>query len=439
MTLRVKVLASSVGLTVVAMALLGAIMWATQRQIYLEESRLRARAFLSTLSVAVTRPLAEGHIGDLDSMLGTLMEQELSEVEVRYVVVLDVGGRVVGHTDPAQYGKILAGGFFGEALRTDDVLAREEGNLLVMAMPVETKVPGQQGIRWGTVVAALSLERIHRGLLALLVKVIGAVLIVALVSTTILAALLERQVLRPVRRLTESTKSFAAGNMAVRADVEGTDELGVLGATFNQMANQIATYTEHLEAEIRARTKDLEEANRRLEALAVTDALTRLFNRRRFEEVLALEVQRSQRTNLPLSLLMIDVDHFKHYNDTFGHQAGDEVLQTIATLVKRRIRATDTACRYGGEEFAIILPDTSKDEAMTLAEHLRHIVEAHPFAYEEQQPLGRLTISIGVATYPDDAKDGVSLVRAADQALYLAKQMGRNRVERASSRNAHSL
>ncbi len=429
MTLRVKVLASVLGVVAGAMVLLGLLMFRAHRATHIEEATLRARAFLSMLSVASTGPLAAGRIEDLDGMLARLIEQSLKDVDIRFVVILDTQRRVIGHTDPSQYGRRLSEGFYAEAAEAEGPLVREEGDALLVSAPVVTAVPGRPGIRWGTVVAGVGLERVRESLMGLFWQALVTVLVVTGVAAFVVASRLERQVIRPVRRLTEATRSFAGGDMTARAAVAGDDELADLAGTFNQMAGQIALHTHRLEEEIRARTRDLEEANRRLEALAVTDGLTGLFNRRRFEEVLDLEVRRAQRMGTPLSLLMMDVDHFKVYNDTHGHPAGDEVLRTLARLMRERLRATDIPCRYGGEEFAVILPGTSRTDGLILASDLRLIVEAHPFEHEADQPGGRLTISIGVAAYPEDAPDEAALVRAADQALYRAKQRGRNRVE----------
>jgi diguanylate cyclase (GGDEF)-like protein len=182
-----------------------------------------------------------------------------------------------------------------------------------------------------------------------------------------------------------------------------------------------------LEAKIHERTHELAEANARLAQLAVTDGLTGLYNHRHLHERLALEVERSQRSGLPLSLLMIDVDHFKQFNDTFGHPAGDEVLRQLARVLNDTRRANDVVARYGGEEFAVILVDTAKFTAAKVAERVRERIAAHDFT-EAAQKAGRISVSVGVATFPDDGADAEGLVRAADTALYAAKRAGRNRV-----------
>jgi diguanylate cyclase (GGDEF)-like protein len=181
-----------------------------------------------------------------------------------------------------------------------------------------------------------------------------------------------------------------------------------------------------LEAKVAERTSELAEANSRLAQLAVTDGLTGLYNHRHFHERLCLEVERSGRNGLPLSLLMIDVDHFKHYNDHNGHPAGDEVLRQVAHIMGDGRRANDFCARYGGEEFGIVLVDTSKLTAAKVAEKLRARVADHPFEAGAAQPGGCLSISLGVASFPDDASDAETLVRMADTALYAAKHGGRN-------------
>lgn len=183
---------------------------------------------------------------------------------------------------------------------------------------------------------------------------------------------------------------------------------------------------QELEAHISERTQELAEANTRLAQLAVTDGLTGLYNHRHLHERLSLEVERSARNGLPLSLLMIDVDHFKGYNDLHGHPTGDELLRQLSRIMGDGRRANDFVARYGGEEFAIVLVDTPKLTAAQVAERLRARVAEYPFEHSQQQPSGRVSVSIGVASFPDDAIEGEALVHAADQALYRAKDEGRD-------------
>jgi diguanylate cyclase (GGDEF)-like protein len=165
-----------------------------------------------------------------------------------------------------------------------------------------------------------------------------------------------------------------------------------------------------------------------LKKISITDPLTTLLNRRYFQERLHEEVERSKRHGLPLSLIMIDIDHFKSFNDRYGHPAGDEALKLAAACMRNTIRTIDVAARYGGEEFTVILPQTTKSSAQTIAERICRDVEKIDFAFVREKDRGSITVSIGLASFPDDADTLEDLIRNSDRALYLAKEHGRNRV-----------
>ncbi|BCA78693.1 diguanylate cyclase [Desulfuromonas sp. AOP6] len=184
------------------------------------------------------------------------------------------------------------------------------------------------------------------------------------------------------------------------------------------------------------RSASMERANM-LEKLAATDALTGLYNRRFFDERLDSELSRSIRHSLNFSIMLLDLDNFKNYNDLCGHIAGDNALKKVATLLKSSGRDIDVVARFGGEEFIILLPDTSKKEAMLVAERARHAIESHPFPQEALLPGGQLTTSIGLATFPDDGDFAQALIKAADTALYQAKEKGRNRTVPFTRKQAH--
>lgn len=165
-----------------------------------------------------------------------------------------------------------------------------------------------------------------------------------------------------------------------------------------------------------------------VEVLAITDGLTGLYNYRYFRNLLNIEFKRAIRYNRPLSQLMIDIDYFKHYNDTYGHLMGDEVLRIVASLIKENCRDIDFAVRYGGEEFAVLFPETSIHDAYVIAERIRMSIHDYPFLNKHTQPNGTLTVSIGVASYPHDANYDIELIDHADAALYNAKRSTRNYV-----------
>ncbi len=214
---------------------------------------------------------------------------------------------------------------------------------------------------------------------------------------------------KPVRELAKATHKVAGGEIS-RITVKSDDEIGDLTRSFNEMAEAV---------------KKRDEA---LRELAITDGLTGLFNHRFMKAELERGIKTAQRFSRPLSVLMMDVDYFKHYNDTNGHSHGDMALKKIADIIAKCSREVDIAARYGGEEFSVILPETALKGAIILAERIRQKVADEVIPFEEKQPNGNVTISIGVAELNDDAKDVIALIQAADKALYKAKELGRNRV-----------
>ena len=159
----------------------------------------------------------------------------------------------------------------------------------------------------------------------------------------------------------------------------------------------------------------------------MTDPLTGLYNRRFLEKRMEQEISRSLRQDLALTVVLLDLDNFKHYNDLCGHLAGDKALKRTARILQHSAREMDIVTRYGGEEFCILLPGTSKKESLLVAERIRHAIEKESFPREQSLPSGRLTASMGIATFPADGNTPRALINAADIALYRAKTEGRNR------------
>jgi len=187
----------------------------------------------------------------------------------------------------------------------------------------------------------------------------------------------------------------------------------------------IARVNTHLR--IKELHESLQEKNRQLLEMANRDGLTGLYNHRYFQETLFNDFQKAVRYKESLSCIMFDIDHFKKFNDTYGHQTGDVVLKTLGGLIKELMRDSDLAARYGGEEFTLILYHTTKNDAVMIAERLRKTVEQHKFKSEDL--ILNVTISIGVACYyHPDIQDAKSLIECADRALYKAKDEGRNKV-----------
>jgi diguanylate cyclase (GGDEF)-like protein/PAS domain S-box-containing protein len=172
---------------------------------------------------------------------------------------------------------------------------------------------------------------------------------------------------------------------------------------------------------------EIESLHAQLHEQAIRDALTGLFNRGYLNDMLERETHRAQRHQHPLSLLMIEIDSFKRFNDNFGHEAGDVTLQQVAQLIRANTRTDDIACRFGGDEFTLIMPETTLESAVQCAERLRESAAILPLHYDGKL-LGNLTLSIGVAVFPKHGETGALALRAADEAMYQAKQAGKNRV-----------
>src|SRR3954469_24528930 len=251
-----------------------------------------------------------------------------------------------------------------------------------------------------------------------------ALLVIAflLVAVTASAYRLGRLIARPLDRLTKAAGEVAAGDLAVDLPAApGGGEVGYLTDVFNHMVSRLREGR----AELDRINETLTKKNEELELLSTTDSLTGLSNHRSLMNRLDAEVARFKKDKRGFSVLVGDVDHFKQYNDAFGHPAGDEVLQTIAEIMRESTRKGDCCARYGGEEFVIVLPDTSIADALDTSEHIRARVAAKKFNGR------KMTLSIGVASFPEDADDAEAIIAVADEALYQAKREGRDRSVRA--------
>jgi diguanylate cyclase (GGDEF)-like protein len=216
--------------------------------------------------------------------------------------------------------------------------------------------------------------------------------------------------LRKFRALLDAAERMRGGDLNARTGIQyGREELGQLALAFDDMAGA------------------LQLREQRLQEQAISDPLTGLYNRRYLNEFLPRELARSGRNTTPVAVILLDLDRFKGVNDSFGHEAGDLVLSAVANLLKGKVRGSDIACRYGGEEFALVLPETGLEPAARRAEDIRVAISALDLTYAGKY-LGRMTASIGIALFPDHSQDADGLLRVADIALYAAKGAGRDRV-----------
>ena len=232
-------------------------------------------------------------------------------------------------------------------------------------------------------------------------------------------------IVRPLERLTQGAAEVADGDLAVDLPA-AKGEVGDLTAVFNHMVGRLRQGRQELDA----MNEKLRKQNEDLERLSTSDALTGLYNRRYLTQRLSEELVRSYRHKGSFSVLMADVDEFKKYNDAFGHPAGDEVLKKVATILLSSTRSVDCTARYGGEEFAVLLTATDGEVAKDVAERIRGRVEEQEFAGR------KITLSIGIAEFPNNGQTADEVISSADEALYAAKRGGRNRVIRAGAKTA---
>ncbi|MFQ5990155.1 MAG: diguanylate cyclase [Candidatus Methylomirabilales bacterium] len=247
-----------------------------------------------------------------------------------------------------------------------------------------------------------------------------------LLGIGLMAYLLGLSIVRPLDRLTTGAAEVAAGDLEVDIPVSSRGEVGYMTQVFNNMVSRLRYGRD----ELAAINATLSEKNKELEELSITDGLTGLYNRKHLMETLSSEAARVHRHKGLFSILMIDIDHFKNYNDSFGHLAGDAVLTKMGLIFKESIRSVDFAARYGGEEFLIMLPQTGPDGAEEVADRIRARVASETSGDGNEQP--SITISIGVAAFPEHGDTPEYLIASADAALYQAKRRGRNRVVRAT-------
>ena len=256
----------------------------------------------------------------------------------------------------------------------------------------------------------------------------------ALVLAALLSALIASSVTRPVAHISDVVRRIGGGQLQARADVERCGPMAQLASGINRMAGQVAVTHEALKLQVQEATEELRLQKLEAERTARTDGLTGLLRRRAFIELADAEIQRCLRYEDPLSFIMFDVDHFKAINDNHGHACGDAALVHLAELLREQMRESDLPCRWGGEEFVVLLPRTSPDVARHAAERIRSHFEANPVRWEDRSL--RVTASFGVAAFDTRDLSLSNMVARADVALYRAKRNGRNRVEVAEGGSA---
>ncbi|MCO4762387.1 MAG: diguanylate cyclase [Myxococcales bacterium] len=433
----------------IVLTVAGALLVKETRERYAQVARERAWTHLAPLAVPCARAMAVHALDRLDGYLAEAVNVRTEGVRLLDARIYDSLGDQVASVVAGDFALPKEGAASEDSLEVwrRQALRSDTGSWLEKPGPngtlqLHVSVPTISALRWGTLFATFDVSGIHTEAQRTQAWMIGLILLVTLTLMFTLRLALAQMVVFPVDELARTAGSIRDGQLDARAWVPGHDELGRLARDFNAMATELETYTHSLElkveertAEVRRKQRELERVNDRLadaveelERLATIDGLTGVFNRRHFDETLAFEFRRGERSPHPFCVIMIDVDHFKVYNDTNGHQEGDVALQLVAKLLGEHLRGTDFLARYGGEEFVALLLDTPKESGLRVAEGLRAAIAMADFPCGAKQPMGRVTASMGVAAWPSDARGPDEVLECADRSLYAAKRLGRNRV-----------
>ncbi len=365
---------------------------------------------------ATTPILTRNHL-QLDLMLH---EHIRHDPDLAYFFIVDPSRILISHTFAAGFPSGLKelNGSGSTGYRVSRVRLGDH-DIIDISMPILQASLGQLHV-------GLSQQNTLRAIGSILFTVSSIIAALFLVAAVALWLYMERVAVRPVRELSDQVKRFGEGHFDAHSSIQSSDEIGMLGSAFNEMGSRL----NDLYSQMSERSNELVRLNEQLEQLATTDGLTGLFNHRHFYARLAEEIKRAKRYQHPLTLIMADIDHFKLYNDTHGHVAGDKVLKIIARLVAENARENDLAARYGGEEIAVILPETELATAQLVAERMRSIIESSSeLDTIADQSERHITVSFGVAQLDEATDSAKGFVRLADAMLYRAKQNGRNRVE----------
>lgn len=397
-TLRLKITLPLITLVVVTQLVSGHFIVSRVGHAMHHENHRSGLTVANDLARASARALVSQDLSELRTFVQYAMAQEY----VTTAMVIDPECRIVMHSNLARIGETYQAPCPRGQSRFGDHYTDANGDPVV-----DIRVPVTVGeSELGTAVITYSHVGIRREINALRQNIFFILVIGCLVAT-LFAILLTEYITRPLKHLSHAAEELGSGRFAIKQmATEYSDELGELAKSFYEMAT-------NLEKEI------------------CHDTLTGLYTRNVFQMRLVEAGAQAQRHDSPLAVLMLDVDHFKRVNDIHGHSAGDEVLRQVAALLTAQTRAADCVARYGGEEFVVLLPDSSRQGALQVAEKIRRSVELHPFRLEVGVVLS-LTISVGVAVLPEDTPNQDWLVELADQALYEAKKGGRNQVVEAA-------
>ncbi len=355
----------------------------------------------------------------IDNVLAAYTQTDIDEL-----VMIDRDGRMMASSRtpaPLPHGKSLEG-------LPIHSLYQHPSQPLTYSGPNGATVIGTlqivPALQWGVVAQMDKVKAFAR--VDRLQKLTLTIVVALLAGLGLCAYLLGLTIVRPLRRLSEGAEQVAGGNLDVDLPVSSRSEVGFLTQVFNHMVARLRRSREELDNV----NQELKEKNKALHQLSITDDMTGLYNRKHLMETLSSEVIRSGRHKHPFTLLIIDIDHFKQVNDTYGHQRGDEVLCRLATVFRETIRDCDYVARYGGEEFIVLLTEIEPETSLEAAERIRKRTAQETMAGGEESI--SVTVSIGAAFFPGDGDTPQALIHEADRALYAAKEAGRNEIRKAA-------
>lgn len=424
-SLRTKIAGLLSFLTVSAIFILTIASIQLEKYYFRQELEEQADLLLETTALSLRDPLYHSQIDELVALAHALSDNQ----DVAFFIAYDAQGKILADSrqpelqfsrevDPL--GKKLVGMDAGQVYK---IWLSDQ---YISGRPV---ILGNQTI--GAIAASLSTLSLEKKIADLALESVYLGLITGLVSA-LLGFWFARQITIPLSELAHGAGEMSKGNLGVRVRSNSNDEIGQLARVFNQMAasiqereNELRELAAGLERTVDERTATLREQTVMLEQMAITDPLTKIYNRRHFFSLAEKEMERAARQQYPLTVILIDTDHFKRINDTYGHPFGDQILINVTQIIQANIRSMDIFARYGGEEFVLLMPDTSERSALRTAERLRKIVGNNPHKHDGKEV--RLSISLGVACWDGDAESDITaLVARADQALYESKRRGRN-------------
>ncbi|HKQ50587.1 MAG TPA: diguanylate cyclase [Phycisphaerae bacterium] len=430
------------GVVLAATGLTGATYLRLSQQTTLRQCKMHASALARTLAVGGARAVP---LEDRQRLLA-IVEDAVPDTDLCYVVFTDMGGRILASQQrcPGTVNQII--------LRDKDHISVEpidQGRVMTdgagqewidVVYPVPayfdgSPMGGAAGHRptTGYVRLGLSLRVPGQALDAMSRHIIGLAVGIALLMVP-LGYEIVRYLVKPINQLSEAAAGLAMGKLETRVAGARRDEIGELSRSFNAMADtlsashhQLTQQSAELEQRVRQRTNDLEKVNRQLREMASRDSLTGLYNRRHFNEILSQLFAEAERYGKELTCMMMDLDNFKRVNDTLGHQMGDQLLELTARVITGSIRESDVAVRYGGDEFAVLLPQTSPNDARVSAERLLTRFRAEIARSLPEASI--VSLSIGLASREQDQPGSAKeLLNLSDEALYLAKAGGKDRI-----------